>query len=205
MFTFPRPRPAVSLITLVLLTVAAALACGEHEPPETADVETAPAPVSLRLPGIADAQPQSIQLAASQEGQTTLAAYTVPETDTAIEIKPGLRRYDAHLARMLGITAAWCPGRSGEAVIDWRFWAAGGSMFLGSIPIPCSMAEALLAEIGAGESETTSVEGYAAGDAVEAMLPDVSTSEQVSKLRSAFRATLVVLCADGLCPGERSR
>lgn len=83
----------------------------------------------------------------------TTPTLVVPDADTTVSAGRGLRRYDAHLAKMVELTQYWCQNRKPDFRVDWNYEAENGRVFMGQFPIACRTASNIFRKIGTANTE----------------------------------------------------
>ena len=98
-----------------------------------------------------------------------LAQFTVPDRDTTISTGGGLRRYDAHMAKMFELTHYECLDQQAHRNwngIRWQYYAGNRDIDMGEFDISCSLARDIATAYGLGSSEITPVTYYRADDTI---------------------------------------
>ena len=104
------------------------------------------------------------------ENKTMLAQFVVPDFQTTKPMANGLRRYDAHIAKMFELTYYECTNQQEYRdwnVIRWQYYAGGRDIDMGRFNISCSLADDIAIAYGLGRSEITPVSYYRANDTIE--------------------------------------
>lgn len=96
-----------------------------------------------------------------------LAELIVPDrnTTTTIPAGDGLRRYDAHMAKMFELTHYECLDQQADRNwngIRWQYYAGNRDLDMGAFNISCSLARDIATAYGLGRPEVTPVTYYRA-------------------------------------------
>ena len=94
-----------------------------------------------------------------------LAEFIVPDRNTTLPAGGGLRRYDAHMAKMFELTHFECLDRQADRnwnSIRWQYYAGNRDIDMGAFNISCSLARDIAIAYGLGRSEVTPVTYYRA-------------------------------------------
>jgi hypothetical protein len=143
-----------------------------------------------------------INFAGSGSLPLTTATFTVPDRNTTISAGQGLRRYDAHVAKMIELTQFWCQGRQPDFTVEWNYEADGGKVFMGQYPMTCRFAGNVFQTIGNGPRERViiSYRGNPRSETIQAL--DLKAAK-AKKFRNLVQ-TIKPQCIENLniCPGD---
>lgn len=123
--------------------------------------------VAVTLPQSALARPSfPITRVVFLNGQ--IAEFVVPDQNTTVNAGGGLRRYDAHIAKMFELTLYECQdsNQPDSHQIAWNYRAGGGDIEMGTFNISCALARNLVAAYGLGQPEPTEVFYYRVQDVI---------------------------------------
>lgn len=98
-----------------------------------------------------------------------LAEFIAPDRDTTISTGGGLRRYDAHMAKMFELTHYECLDQQAHRNwngIRWQYYAENRDIDMGEFDISCSLARDIATAYGLGSSEITPVTYYRADNTI---------------------------------------
>ena len=94
-----------------------------------------------------------------------LAELIVPDYKTTVPAGGGLRRYDAHMAKMFEVTHYECLDQQANrnwSGIRWQYYAGNRDIDMGAFNISCNLARDIATAYGLGRSEMTPVTYYRA-------------------------------------------
>lgn len=94
-----------------------------------------------------------------------MAQFVVPDYKTTVPAGGGLRRYDAHMAKMFELTHYECLDRQADRDwngIRWQYYAGNQDIDMGAFNISCNLARDIATAYGLGSSEVTPVTYYRA-------------------------------------------
>ena len=89
-----------------------------------------------------------------------MAQFVVPDYKTTVPAGGGLRRYDAHIAKMFELTHYECLDRQADRNwngIRWQYYAGSRDIDMGAFNISCNLARDIATAYGLGHSELTPV------------------------------------------------
>lgn len=93
--------------------------------------------------------------------------FKVPDKNTTVSAGGGLRRYDAHIAKMFEITHNECQDSSfNYQGISWRYQADNGNVDMGTFDITCRLARDIAQAYGLGKTKPTDILYYRADNVV---------------------------------------
>ena len=94
-----------------------------------------------------------------------IAEFTVPDYKTTVPAGGGLRRYDAHMAKMFELTHYECLDSQADRNwngISWQYYAGNRDIDMGTFNISCNLARDIATAYGLRSSEVTPVTYYRA-------------------------------------------
>lgn len=94
-----------------------------------------------------------------------MAQFVVPDRSTTTPAGGGLRRYDAHMAKMFELTHYECLDQQADRSwngISWQYYAGNRDFDMGRFNISCNLARDIATAYGLGYSEATPVTYYRA-------------------------------------------
>lgn len=131
------------------------------------------------------------------------ATFVVPDLNPAVVTAYGssLTRRDAHLAKMIEVTAfRWCRYPIFEGV-HWTYQAESGNRFMGQYYISCETAQKAVQTYGLGQLERTYLYYWGKNRQVAQIPVLLLDDSTIPRFRSFVRA-LRPECAGSLCPNE---
>lgn len=94
------------------------------------------------------------------------AEFRVPDQNTTVSAGGGLRRYDAHVAKMFEITHYECESSAPYywRGISWDYKAGDGNIDMGRFDITCQLAKDIAIAYGLGKTQPTTMYHYRVED-----------------------------------------
>ncbi len=130
--------------------------------------------------------------------------FVVPDRDTSQSAYGGpLRRYDAHLAKMIEVAhSQWCD-RPNYKGVHYNYYADNGKVFMGKFYISCSFAKQTVKRFGLGKSESTVIQNRGNAETFSIPALNLTNSIQIRQFQTQINQ-LRPKCLDKMCPGDRS-
>lgn len=137
---------------------------------------------------------------------TRTATLRVSEATTTTEIQGKLRLYDAHVARMIEVTTAFCQEQNREPsyTVFWNYEAEDGKTFMGKFPITCEFANNTLQSFGSGKQERVVVHhrGNAQAEMIETLNLQGEKLTEFLSLVDSLKPQCIE-AGSRICPGDR--
>lgn len=139
-------------------------------------------------------------------GHSTIRAATLraSEATTTTEIQGQLRLYDAHIARMIEATQAFCQeqNRPPSFTVHWNYEAEDGKIFMGRFPLTCEFANNTFQSFGSGKQERVVV--HHRGNAQAQMIETLNLQgEKLTDFLTIVDHLKPQCIEGGSCPGDR--
>ena len=117
-----------------------------------------------------------------------------------------MRLYDAHIARMIEVTKAFCQeeNRDPSFIVSWNYEAEDGKMFMGKFPLTCEFANNTFQSFGGGKQERVVV--HHRGNAQAEMIETLDLQGQNLTKFLTIVDQLKPQCIEAgsrICPGDR--
>jgi hypothetical protein len=122
----------------------------------------------------------AVNIAGDNDG-FNVGKFQVPDKNTTVSAGEGLRRYDAHIAKMFEITHHECQDSNFKyRGISWYYEADNGNIDMGKFNITCKLARDIAQAYGLGKAQATNIIYYRADNVVN--IPTLNiTGDKVNK------------------------